>query len=143
MTDPLDLAAAARPDQIVAAIAARTADRDESAALAHGLPHGIASVRTASHNGHEIVIRTSYEIEVDGQPFQPHIVVDNGGRVHYHGLPTRDFASLVDLVKKAIDTFPGDFAEPGTTQPDPSPSPGHGPGHDTGHGSAHGAGHGH
>lgn len=39
------------------------------------------------------------------------MTVDNGGRVHYHGLPTRDFPSAIDLVKKAIDFFPDDFDE--------------------------------
>jgi len=128
MIDRTDLAAAAQPEQVVAAIAANTADADDTRALAHGGGGDLVSVRTATHNGHHILIRTRYEIEVDGKAFQPHVVVDNAGRVHYHGLPTRDFASMVALVKKAIDVFPDDF---NTTEPDD----GH---HDHGGGHEHG-----
>jgi hypothetical protein len=126
--DPLDLASAARPDRIAAAVAANTADDEAGAGphTGHGPGGELASVRTATHEGHEIVIRTRYEIEVDGQPFSPHVVVDNAGRVHYHGLPTRDFASLVALVEKAIDVFPDDFG--------PAPhDDGHPPDHPDGH----------
>lgn len=107
-----DFAAEAAPEQIVAAVA------EQVAAAGGSLPHThhegehpqAVSVRTVTHRGHHIVIRTRYEIEVDGRPFSPLVTVDLGGRVHYHGLPTRDFASMVDLVNKAIDTFPADFA---------------------------------
>lgn len=82
----------------------------------------MADVRTAQHAGHEVVVRTSYEITVDGVPFDVHLSVGNNGRVHYHGLPTRDFGSVIDLVAKAIDRFGDEFAatDPtGPAQPDP------------------------
>ena len=66
-------------------------------------------MRYASYKGHQIAVRTTYEITVDGRPFAIHVTVDNSGRVHYHGLPTRDFPSLIGLVQKAIDMFPADF----------------------------------
>ncbi len=69
-------------------------------------------------------MRTTYEITVDSAPFDVHLTVDNGGRVHYHGLPTRDFASVIGLVEKAIDVFPDDFAN----RPEAVPHP-----HDAGH----------
>lgn len=116
--DRLDFSAAADPEAIAAAVVANV-DQQSTDEFAHGGGHGGASVRTAVHNGHEIVIRTHYEILVDGEPFDPHVVVDNAGRVHYHGLPTRDFPSLVDLVAKAIDTFPDDFPPPGSAPVDP------------------------
>jgi hypothetical protein len=115
--DPLDISAAAKPEEIAAAVVANV-DEQSVDEFQHGAGHGGVSVRTVVHKGHEIVIHTQYEILVDGEPFDPHVVVDNAGRVHYHGLPTRDFPSLVDLVAKAIDTFPDDFPaptrEPGT-----------------------------
>ena len=84
--------------------------------------HGQAgSVRTAEFRGHQIRIRTTYEVSVDGRPFPIEANVDNAGRVHYHGLPTRNFSSAVDLVADAIDAFPDDFAEAGS---------GHEPHHD-------------
>lgn len=69
----------------------------------------MTSVRQAEYRGHQIVVRTTYEITVDGRPFDVHLTVDNGGRVHYHGLPTRDFPSVIGLVEKAIAVFPADF----------------------------------
>jgi hypothetical protein len=109
--EPLDLSAASQPDLVAAAVTANAAADVGGPHPGHGPGPEITSVRTAEHKGHRIVIRTRYEIEVDGRPFEPHIVVDNAGRVHYHGLPTRDFASMVALVQKAIDVFPGDFAQ--------------------------------
>ncbi len=126
MTDAPDLTSAAAPEAIRAALAARA---DETATAAH--PHrtaALADVREAEHRGHRIEVRTSYAITVDGRPFDIHVVVDNEGRVFYHGLPTRDFASVIALVQKAIDQFPDDFG--------PGPDP-----HGTGRGHAHGPDH--
>jgi hypothetical protein len=114
VVDLPDFAAEAAPERVVIAVAENTA-ATAAMPMSHGEHDGdhpdAVSVRSATHNGHDIVIRTRYEIEVDGQPFAPRINVDNSGRVQYHGLPTRDFASMVDLVKKAIDTFPDDFPD--------------------------------
>ena len=43
--------------------------------------------------GHRIVIRTTYEIEVDGQPVSGHLGVAKDGRVHYHPVPNLSFPS--------------------------------------------------
>ena len=72
-----------------------------------------ASISDASYKNHRIVIRTSYEITVDGKPVTSHLGVANDGQVHYHPLPNRSFASAVDLVKGLIDIFPDDFPEDG------------------------------
>ena len=119
--DSLDLTAATSPERIAAAVAANAADGPPGPHAGHGPGGELESVRTAQHRGHEIVVRTRYTIEVDGRPFAPHVVVDNDGRVHYHGLPTRDFASVVALVEKAIDVFPDDFALPDPEDPPPDP----------------------
>lgn len=115
----LDLTAASSPEQIAGAVAANAADDVASghAGHTHGPSGDLESVRTARHRGHEIVVRTRYTIEVDGRPFTPHVVVDNDGRVMYHGLPTRDFASVIALVEKAIDVFAADFPPPGEPGP--------------------------
>jgi hypothetical protein len=112
VADVPDLSEDASPERMVRAIAENVAATDPSPHDHHGGDRAqTVSVRTAEHRGHRISIRAVYEIEVDDQPFNPQVIVDNAGRVHYHGLPTRDFASLVDLVKRAIDTFPEDFRE--------------------------------
>lgn len=130
MVEHSELAGAADPDAVRAALAAN------SELIAHaGHAHGgsdLTSVREAEYRKHRIVVRTRYEITVDGQPFDVQLTVDNAGRVHYHGLPTRDFASVIGLVEKAIDVFPGDFAE--TPGDDADAHSGHGK-HD--HGGGH------
>lgn len=134
MDDPYaDLLAASDPDVLRESLAAHADELKEAAAGHHVGP--MAAVRTVSHRGHEIVIRTTYEITVDGEPFDAHVTVDNSGRVHYHGLPTRDFESTVDLVKKVVDYFPDDFG--GESRP--APTNGHA-GHDHG-GHHHPGGH--
>lgn len=72
-------------------------------------PH--ASVREIDYNGHRITIQTQYEIKVDGKPITGHIYVDNEGKVSTHALPAYSFVSTVDLVKKLIDAFPGNFGK--------------------------------
>ena len=69
------------------------------------------SVREVEYKGHNIIIRTHYEIMVDGKPLGGHIYVDNSGRVSSHAMPTYSFVSTVDLVKKLIDAFPANFAK--------------------------------
>jgi hypothetical protein len=69
------------------------------------------SVREVEYKGHNIIIRTHYEIRIDGKPLGGHIYVDNSGRVSSHAMPTYSFVSTVDLVKKLIDAFPSNFAK--------------------------------
>jgi hypothetical protein len=65
--------------------------------------HGkMESVRQADYRGHHIVIRTRYQIEVDGRMLMGHMGVTNDGQVHYHPVPNLSFASAVDLVKRLI-----------------------------------------
>ena len=127
--DYSELVAAAQPDALRAALAANAGDRPSGRRSSSG---DLASVREATYKGHDIVIRTTYEITVDGQPFDVSVSVDNTGRVHYHGLPTRDFPSTIALVEKVIDSFPGEF---GADQPPDPPPTGDHPDH--GHGGQH------
>jgi hypothetical protein len=115
----------ASPEALRAALTAR-GDQLRQAGHAHHPDQ--ASVRTTRHRGHEIVVRTSYSITVDGQPFHVQPSVNNAGLVHYHGLPTQSFPSVLDLVKSAIDTYWDDFATDGT-----SSAPHHAPEHDSHH----------
>jgi hypothetical protein len=71
--------------------------------------HMSQSVREADYHGHHIVIRTTYDIRVDGAPLMGHLGVSDDGRVHYHPVPNASFASAVDMVKQIIDTFPDEF----------------------------------
>ncbi len=72
------------------------------------------SVREAEYQSHRIVVRTRYEIEVDGRTVTGHMGVTNDGHVHYHPVPNMSFASAIDLVKQLIDIFPDDFSKKAT-----------------------------
>ncbi|MSQ15189.1 MAG: hypothetical protein EXR50_04930 [Dehalococcoidia bacterium] len=73
-------------------------------------PHGpMESIRTAAYQGRQIVIRTTYIIEVDGVRLEGHVGVNNDGEVHYHPVPNVSYPSAIDLVKRVIDTFPDEF----------------------------------
>ena len=74
----------------------------------HVHDHG-DSVREAHHKGHHIVIKTTYEVKVDGKKFTAPLGVSNAGTVQYHGIPNMGFASAIDLMKCIIDQFPEDF----------------------------------
>jgi hypothetical protein len=82
-------------------------------AMGHAVHRGMPfeSVRDIEYNGHHIIIRTQYQIKVDGKSLSGHIYVDNTGRVSTHALPNYSFTSTVDLVKKLIDAFPANFAK--------------------------------
>ncbi|MCE3224688.1 MAG: hypothetical protein K0S58_2868 [Nitrospira sp.] len=78
------------------------------------LRHGEAeTVREAEYRGHHIVVRTRYDIEVDGRMVMGHMGVTNDGKVHYHPVPNMAFVSAIDMVKKLIDVFPDDFSSTG------------------------------
>lgn len=67
------------------------------------------TIRQAEYKGHHIVLRTTYELEIDGKPVVGHLQVDDAGRVHYHPVPNLSFASALDMAKQLIDVFPDDF----------------------------------
>ena len=104
-----ELAAAVERETLEATLAAKVHDLETAADEEQGA--GPTSVRRATYAGHVIVVRTTYEITVDGEPFAVRPDVDNAGRVHYPGLPTRDFASVVELVACVIDQFPGELGD--------------------------------
>jgi hypothetical protein len=79
------------------------------AMLKAGHDHG-GSVREDTYKGHRIIIRTHYEIEIDGKPFAGSLDVAQGGTVQYHGIPNVSAVSAVDLMRAVIDAFPNDFA---------------------------------
>lgn len=85
--------------------------KETGAGMMAGMGHGrgMESVREDDYEGHHIVIRTSYQIEVDGKDIMAHLALTNDGQVQYHGLPNYSFDSAMDLVKKMIDVYPDDF----------------------------------
>ena len=70
----------------------------------HGHQNSFSSTRTAMHRGRKIKIRTTYRIEIDGEPLTLHTMVMNDGTVHCHGLPNYSFPSAIDLARSIIDS---------------------------------------
>jgi hypothetical protein len=71
--------------------------------------HSLESVRKVTYKSHQIVVKTLYEIHVDGKPLVEHIDVGNNGSVHSHTFPNYSFPSTIDFVKKLIDKYPDSF----------------------------------
>lgn len=95
----------------VAAYVAKNAEKVKKVQTQkHG---GMESVRVAEYQGHRIVVRTRYEIEVDSKMVMGHVSVTNDGNVHYHPVPNLSFPSAVEMVEKLIDIFPEDFDKKG------------------------------
>jgi hypothetical protein len=65
--------------------------------------------REGDYKGHHFVVRTKYEVEIDGKPLTGHLGVTDDGSVHYHPVPNLSFGSALDMVRKIIDVFPDDF----------------------------------
>ena len=84
-------------------------DRYPEYAVDHGMEHELTSVRMAEHNGHQIKITTTYQIEIDGRPTHLHAMVDNDGKLFCHTTPYVEYQSAVDLVKALMDRFPESF----------------------------------
>jgi hypothetical protein len=76
-----------------------------------GRKAGAESIRQLVHDGHKIVIHTTYRFEVDGKLIKLPLGVDDSGQVHCHSLPNYQTTSAVDMVKALIDNFPDDFIQ--------------------------------
>jgi hypothetical protein len=100
------------PESIAAYVKANAARVRKAQQMHHGES---VVTRETDYRGHHIVVRTKYEVEIDGQRLMGHVGVNDAGSVHYHPVPNMSFASALDMVKKVIDVFPRDF-EPGTDQ---------------------------
>ena len=85
--------------------------------------HSATTVRTATHNGHEIRVETTYTVTIDGEPLPGGLEVLDNGSVHYHGLPQYTMASALDMVRRVVDYF-------GTERPAVDELGGDGHGHD-------------
>lgn len=75
----------------------------------HGHGGHAESIRETEHHGRKIVIRTTYEVFVDGKVVPVPLGVDDQGQLHCHALPNYQFTSALDAIKTLVDRFPDDF----------------------------------
>ena len=107
--DTKKLAKAAAPNKLAVFVSGLPQHQMHDMHDEHG-GHGMTeTVREDEHDGHKIVVRTTYRIEVDGKPLQAPIGVDNDGNLHCHSIPNYQFDSAIDMVKSLIDAFPDEF----------------------------------
>lgn len=71
----------------------------------HGSHGGLVVERRARYKGQDILIRTRYEIEVSGKPFEGHITVGEDGLLTTHAIPYIAFSSAMGLMKAIIDLY--------------------------------------
>ena len=69
----------------------------------------VSAIRTAQYKGHDIEIRTTYEIRIDGDLFPGRVMVDDEGHLHCHSIPYATYGSAVDFVKSLIDIYPDTY----------------------------------
>jgi len=101
-------------------IAAYVKSNSARAKKTQQMHHGESMVtRETNYKGHHIIVRTKYEVEIDGQRLMGHLGVNDAGSVHYHPIPNMSFSSALDMVRKIIDVFPNDF------RPEVPPNPMH------------------
>ena len=82
---PTQGAIASPTPQSIAAYVRRNAAHVKSAQKHR---HGkMESVREADYEGPHIMVRTWYQIEVEGRMLMGHMGVTNDGQVHYHPVP--------------------------------------------------------
>ena len=86
--------------------------------------HGpLTTIRQDEFQGHRIVIKTVYEVTVDGVPLAVPLTVSKDGQVSCHALPTYEFLSAMDTIRSLIENFPDDF--PGDGRPGDGGNGGH------------------
>jgi len=100
------LSTAAKPTKLAAYVAKLS--KTHAGKHGHGAGHA-ESVREADHNGRHIVIRTTYEVRVNGKLMAIPLSVNDEGQLHCHALPNYQFVSALDAIKTLIDRFPDDF----------------------------------
>ncbi|HKU44357.1 MAG TPA: hypothetical protein VJR89_39630 [Polyangiales bacterium] len=66
----------------------------------------VTSSRTIHAGGHEIEVRTTYEVRLDGQAVALNIMVDSDGRLWTHLCPYATFATAPELVEYVLEHAP-------------------------------------
>lgn len=101
--------------ELIAKYVKQNVARFKKSAMATMMDHEGAQeiVRQDDYKGHHIVVRTIYQITIDGKAVSGHLMLTNDGQVQYHGLPNRSFDSTIQLARTLIDKFPEDFEKSG------------------------------
>jgi hypothetical protein len=66
----------------------------------------VTSSRTIHAGGHEIEVRTTYEVRLDADAIDMNIMVDSDGRLWTHLCPYVTFATAPELVEYVLEHAP-------------------------------------
>jgi len=66
----------------------------------------VTTSRIIDSGGHEIEVRTTYEVRLDGEAIDVNMMVDSDGRLWTHLCPYRTFATAPELVEYVLDHAP-------------------------------------
>lgn len=66
----------------------------------------IASTRAIAVQGHELTVRTTYEVFMDGKALPVHMMVDSDGRLWSHLCPYHTFATAPELLEFVLTHAP-------------------------------------
>ena len=66
----------------------------------------VTSTRTIQVGGHDIEVRTTYEVRLDGETLSLNLMVDSDGRLWTHLCPYVTFATAPELVEYILERAP-------------------------------------
>jgi hypothetical protein len=73
----------------------------------HG--HTLEEIEDIEHAGRRIVVRTRYEIEIDGKQVKTHMWIRSDGRFVTHALPYFSFSSPREMAEALAEYYSADF----------------------------------
>lgn len=71
----------------------------------------LEKVEEFEHEGHKVVVRTRYEIEIDGEPVKTHVSIRSDGRFFSHALPYFTFSSPRQMAEALAEYYAKDLLD--------------------------------
>ena len=75
----------------------------------HGHHGKMKTKRNLKHLGNVIEIETTYEIKINGENYNTHVMLGEDGALTTHAIPYMTFKSMTDLIKTLIELYPNEF----------------------------------
>lgn len=76
-----------------------------------GRDHPLEKVEEFEHEGRKILVRTRYEIEIDGVPVKTHMSIRSDGRFFSHALPYFSFSSPREMAQALAEYYGKDLLD--------------------------------
>ena len=77
-----------------------------------GHAHGpTENIRTADYRGHDLEIRTTYQVFIDGAQIAVPFHVGDDGQVTCHAVPNYSSPTALDVARRIVDAYPHRYPE--------------------------------